>query len=109
MVNKYSDNIFFTEDEERALNSLIKDFKIEIPEDGVTRNKDPFTDEIEIVQQVRLNDLETKQVQNVTKIENRIADQRRNFAKTGKYLIFGDEKKLGHFLRTGFFEFGGER
>jgi len=78
------------------------------PKPGATGGDSPFgglDQVVAIAETLNLND-----VQNIAlkEVKEELAKVKAHFEDTGNALIFGDEDKLGYFLRGEGFEYGGE-
>lgn len=114
-MKEYDKNMFFTEDENKALDHLTRTYNVDIPNkiaygdgDPETVDSDPFYDEDRVIDQLKMEELDKPSLFELMKITKRIRLQRKLFIQKGAYEIFGDKEKLGFFLDKDEFIYGGK-
>lgn len=112
-MSEYDRNMFFSKDENDALDHLTKTYPVVIPDEisagrGDFSEADPFYDEEVVIDQLHEKELAPESLKELLKIERRIRLQRNKYAMTGKYDVFGPEGTMGYFLRTKLFDYAGE-
>jgi len=104
-----SSNPYITKDIERKFNGLLKATGVEIPEQGRYQSPYPFGSlliALSFVQGVSA-DLDDMQMGDLKEVAEFVVKAAIYYETEGKVKIYGDEDKLGYFLRSKRFEYAG--
>jgi len=107
---KISANPYITKDIERKFNGLIEAAGVNIPSQGKYQSPYPFGSLLIALGKVQGSGmkLEASQEKDLKEVSAFVIEAAVHYETTGKVRIYGDEDKLGYFLRSGRFEYTGK-